>query len=76
MHFADDWEEHNERWGELYCNAKEGVLSETATHRKKFGALGDAYNNRWQDIANFGRCLTADESIIVGWYHSPMTIGP
>jgi hypothetical protein len=76
MHFADDWEEDDNRWDETYHNVKEEPLEDIAHHCRRFSVLEDGYNKRWQAIVNFGRCLTADESRIAGWYHSPMTIGP
>ena len=38
--------------------------------------LEDGYNRQWQAMVHFGRSMTADESRIAGWYHSPMTMGP
>ena len=76
MHFADDWEEDDERWNELYDADKEAAPEDMARHRRKFGVLEDAYNKQWQSIMTFGRWVTADESRVAGWYHSPMTIGP
>jgi hypothetical protein len=48
----------------------------TASHRLKHARLEDGYNKRWQAIVNFGKWITTDESQVVGWYHSVMTIGP
>ena len=62
MHFGDDWEEADDRWDEMYSDAKEVAPEGTAKHRRKFGVLEDGYNNRWQDMVYFGRCMTADES--------------
>ena len=76
MHFADDWEEDDDRWNEKYQHVKDEPSEDTAHHRRKFGMLEDAYNRRWQAIVHFGRCVTADESRVAGWYHSPMTVGP
>ena len=76
MHFADDWEEDDERWAEVYDDEKEEVDDNTAKHRRKFGQLEDGYTNRWMDMVVFGRRITADESRVARWYHSPMTCGP
>ena len=76
MHFADDWEEDDERWAEVYDDEKEEVDDSTAKHRRKFGQLEDGYTNRWMDMVVFGRRITADESRVAWWYHSPMTCGP
>ena len=76
MHFADDWEVDDERWAADYSGVKEEPGEETAKHRRKFAVLEDGYNKRWQAIVKFGRWVTADESRIAGWYHSPMTVGP
>ena len=76
MHFADDWEEDDERWNEVYADDKEAVTEGTARHRRKFGTLEGGYTNRWQAMVIFGREMTADESRVAGWYHSPMTVGP
>ena len=42
----------------------------------KFSRTEDGYNNRWQEVVNFGKWMTADESQAAGWYKSMMTIGP
>ncbi|KAL7540064.1 hypothetical protein ACHAXR_010797 [Thalassiosira sp. AJA248-18] len=76
MHFADDWEEDDTQWNDFYDDSKEYIREDTANHRQKFGMLEDAYNAQWQAMVLFGRCMTADESPIAGWYHSPMTMGP
>lgn len=77
MHFADDWEEDDDRWtADNYPAEKCAPSSDTAQHRKKHGILEDAYNKRWQEVVKAGRWLTADESRIAGWFHSAMTIGP
>ena len=76
LHFADDWEEEDSQWMDTYPHAKEEPAEDTARHRRKFAVIEDAYNKRWQAIVKFGRWMTADESRVAGWYHSPMTVGP
>ena len=76
MHFADNWEEDNLLWNETYEDNKEETPEETANHCRKFGMLKDGYNRQWQALMNFGKCMTADESRVAGWYHSPITMGP
>ena len=55
---------------------KVGIHPDTATHRVKFNILEDGYNKRWQDVVNFGKWMTANESRVAGWYKSMMTMGP
>ena len=76
MHFADDWDDDDERWDDVYEFAKEEPNAGTAKHRTKFGTLEDGYSKQWQRLVRFGRDVTADESRVAGWYHSPMTMGP
>jgi len=76
IHFADDWEDDDERWNENYPAERCAPSPQRARHRKKHGTLEDAYNKRWRTIVKAGRWLTADESRVAGWFHSSMTIGP
>ena len=76
MYFADDWEEEDEGWSERYGDKRMSMAEGIAYHQRKFGMLEAGYNRQWQAIVNFGWCMTADESRIVGWYPLPMTIGP
>ena len=76
MHFADDWEEDDERWNEVYEHEKEAAPENTSNHRQKFGVLEDGYNRRWQAMVKFGRWMTVDKSRIASWYHSLMTVRP
>jgi len=76
MHFADDWDDDDGSWNDIYPAAKCAPPPNTAHHRKKHGMLEDAYNERWRSIVKPGRWLTADESRVAGWFHSSMTIGP
>ena len=39
MHFADDWDDDNEQWEEVYADEKEEVPEGMARHRSKHGAL-------------------------------------
>ena len=34
------------------------------------------YIKRWQQCVKFGCWITANESLLAGWYHSGTTIGP
>ena len=76
LHFSDDWDEDDEEWDRIYTDAKQEPTEETSPHRRKFSMLEDAYNRRWQDMVNFGKWITADESRVAGWYKSCMTQGP
>jgi hypothetical protein len=38
--------------------------------------LSSSSYKRWQAIVNPGKWITTDESQVVGWYHSVITIGP
>ena len=55
---------------------KEALKDGTAQHQKKYAQMEDAYNARWEEIVNFGRWVTAEESRLAGWYHLVTTIGP
>ena len=76
MHFADDRDDERGVWESFYMDKKEVPKDGAAQHQKKHAQLEDAYNARWQEIVNFRRWVTADESRLTGWYHSVMTIGP
>ena len=77
LHFSDDWEDgRDEEWDVKYTDTKMEPTESTATHQKKFSILEDAYNRKWQSLVTFGKWVTADESRVAGWYHSPMTVGP
>ena len=76
LHYTDDWEDEDGEWQTLYTDPKVEAQDGTAQHRKKFSMVEDAYNRRWQEMVNFGKWLTADESRVAGWYQSAMTIGP
>ena len=76
MHFVDDWEDDDERWNKVYADRKEDIVEGTARHRRKFGTLEGGYTNRWQAMVIFGLEVTADESRVAGWYHSPLMVGP
>ena len=67
LHFANDWEEDDDRWNKVYEHEKEAAPENTANHSRKFGVLEDGYNRRWQVMMKFGRWMTADESQIAGW---------
>ena len=43
MHFADDWEQEDKGWNEIYTDGKEEPAEGTARHHRKFGAVIDAY---------------------------------
>ena len=45
LHFADDWEEDDERWNEVYEHKKGAAPENTANHRRKFGVLEYGYNS-------------------------------
>ena len=48
-----------------------------AAHCIKWALIEDAYAvKQWQDCVKFGKLVTANESRLAGWYHSPCTIGP
>ena len=74
MHLTDGWDDTE--WDAFLHSTKEVPKTGTAQQQKKHGQLEDVYNKRWQEIVNFGRWLTVDESQLAGWYHSIMTIGP
>ena len=62
MYFADNWYNERGAWESFYMDKKEVPNDGTAQHHKKHAQLEDAYNLRWQDIINFGRWVTANES--------------
>ena len=75
MHSVDDWEANlDEEWEEFFT--KVVVNDTTAAHQSKFGIIEDGFTSQWQEIINFGRWLTADESQVAGWYKSQITYGP
>ena len=77
MHFVDDWEaDTDSEWEEYFMDPKVEADDDTATHRTKFSIVEDRYNARWQEIVNFGKWLTMDESRVAGWYKSMITCGP
>ena len=77
MHFVDDWEADSDtKCKEFFYDTKVVVDTTTEAHRLKFGIIEDGFNSRWQEVINFGRWLTADESRVAGWYKSQMTCGP
>ena len=77
MHYVYDWEGDAEsEWEEYFTDQKVGHDDSIATHRTKFSMVEDGWNNRWQEIVNFGKWLTMDESRVAGWYKSMMTCGP
>ena len=47
-----------------------------AAHQVKFKLFEGAFVKRWQQCDKFGKWVTADESRLAGWYHSPCTIEP
>ena len=76
MHFIDDWEvDWNSKWDEYVSDAKMGVDDTTATYQTKFGIVEDGFNSWWQEIVNFGKWLTIDESQVAGLYKSMMQCG-
>ena len=76
LHFVDNWKDDKGYW-DAYCrDAKFDGSPDSAKHLKKHGDVKDAFWKQWQDCVNFGRELTADESRVMGWLHSAMTIGP
>ena len=48
----------------------------TAKHRAQFGMVEDAFNVRWKELVSYSLHITFDESRVVGWYKSSITIGP
>ena len=74
IHFTDDWDDERGLWESFYMDKKEVLKDCTAQHRKKHAQLEGAYNKRWQEIVNFERWVTSDESRLAGWYPSVMTI--
>ena len=38
--------------------------------------MEDGFSSRWQEVINFGRWLTVDESHVAEWYKSQMICGP
>ena len=77
MHFVDDWEgDADTEWEEYFMDPKVEHDGSTAAHRTKFSMVEDGWNSRWQEIVNFGKWLTMDESRVAGWYKSMMTCGP
>ena len=67
----------DEDWEDVYHDDPKAEADvSTAAHWLKHGFLEDAYNKRWQAIVNFGKWIAVDESLVAGWYHSAMTIGP
>ena len=80
LHFVDDWEldDNDFGWDEVFDYPEDDQDHDAyaAAHRVKFGLIEDAFVQRWQQCVLFGRWITADKSCLVGWYHSPCTIGP
>ena len=76
MHFTDDWTEDDaEDWGAVYNDPK--VESpETSRHRIKFCLIEDGFNDAWMKHIILGKYITFDESRIVGWYSSAITMWP
>jgi len=75
LHFTDDWEgEEGINWEDKYLDAKYESCPDSAKHRKKFGAVEDAFNARWKECVTFGKWLTFDESRVADWYHSPIIL--
>ena len=80
LHFVDNWEldENNFKWNEVfdfllkYDHDRDDYV---AAHRIKWALIEDAYMKRWQQCVKFGKWVTADQSRLAGWYHSPCTIG-
>lgn len=70
LRFADNWD-HT-----ICPDAREEPRHGTPFHRRKFSVLEDAHCGRWQDLVDFGKWITADESRIAGWCESSTTIGP
>ena len=77
MHFVDDWEADSDiEWDEYFMNPKVEGDGTIATHRTNFSLVEDGWNSWWQEIVNFGKWLTMDESRVAGCYKSMMTCGP
>lgn len=78
IHFVDNWEaDSDEEWNEFFHDDAKVVIDDaTVAHWSKFGIVEDGSNSQWQEVINFGRWLTADESQVSGWYKSQMTCGP
>ena len=48
LHFTDDWdEEEGVEWDDIYLDENH-TSPELARHRRKFGDVEDAFNNRWK----------------------------
>ena len=76
LHFKNDWEdEDGVEWGNEYLDDK-WTSQPTAKHRKKIGDVEDAFNRCWKEALTPGKWLTFEKSRVVGWYNSPITMGP
>ena len=80
LHFFDDQklDDNNFEWDKVFDFPKHDHDHDdyAATHRVKFGLIEDAYMKQQQECVKIGKQVTADESCLAGWYHSPCTIGP
>ena len=74
LHFADDFDD-DEEWSDIFFDEKH-VSPPMANHRRKFGEVEDAINQRWKECVTAGKALTHDESRIAGWYKNEITCGP
>ena len=61
LYFDNNWDK--EEWDKVYTD-------------KKQCSPEDDFNHCWKECVMFGCWLTFDKSCVLGWYHSPIMLGP
>ena len=63
MYFVDNWEaDSDSKLDEYLTNPKVESVDTTASHQTEFTLVEDGFNSWWQEIVNFEKWLTMDES--------------
>ena len=73
-HFYNDWDK--EEWDKVYADKKQCIPDKNIASHRKFNTFEDGFNHCWKECVMFGCWLTFDKSCVLGWYHSPIMLGP